>query len=759
MSSKNYKYLLLTTTALLFSGVPFAAASQDAQNTASIAGASGTSDPLLANNTASDVDTILASIAAAPDMAGPINGSDGGDDVVNAFDNDRLNGAPIDPADITANVTIPASPVSPGDPVPVLDPATGLVDVPAGTPAGSYTITYEICENSNPTNCASAAISVIVEAPPIIAEDETLPPVNSGTGGDDIANLLDNDRLNGDPIDPALVTLTITNPPSDPGIVIDPASGLVSVSTDVPPGTYSFTYQICENLNPSNCDTAVATIEVEAQNGAISGKVFNDDNVNDVQDPDDQPRQGFLIEVVRDGAVIATGSTDADGSYLIEDLLAVGGYSIVFTDPATGTVYEIIDNITVTAGDTLENVDLPIDPSGVIYDSVTRQAISGAQITLVDSNRVTLPDECFIDPSQASQITGVLGEYQFDLVPGAAPQCPVGETVYRLDITPPSGFFSPSSVIAPQDGPFDPTGLAGPVLINPENGPPLGPNPPYYLSFALESGDPDVIFNHIPLDPFLNRDPLIVVKTSPKRTANIGDIVPYEITVQNQEAFQRNDVDVVDVLPAGMRYIRGSGFVGGVAQEPETDNAGRELVWRDQVIPANGSVTYSLSMVIGAGVTRGEKINTGLAEDGGTGDPISNRGTAVVQIVPSSVFDCSELIGKVFEDANYNGYQDEGEPGVPGVRLATVNGQLVTTDEFGRYHIACAAVPNARMGANYILKLDPRSLPLGWDTTTGNPRSIRLTRGKFGELNFGVAPADDRVVGAGSPKTRTDGGE
>jgi hypothetical protein len=149
---------------------------------------------------------------------------------------------------------------------------------------------------------------------------------------------------------------------------------------------------------------------------------------------------------------------------------------------------------------------------------------------------------------------------------------------------------------------------------------------------------------------------------------------------------------------------------------------------------------------VGAGVTEGTKVNTGFVLDGPTGAPISNRSSAAVRIAPSSVFDCSELIGKVYEDTNRNGYQDEGEPGVPGVRLATVNGLLVTTDEFGRYHITCAAVPDARIGSNFVLKLDPRTLPLGWKPTTDNPRSIRLTRGKMGELNFGVAPQERDVA-------------
>jgi hypothetical protein len=63
---------------------------------------------------------------------------------------------------------------------------------------------------------------------------------------------------------------------------------------------------------------------------------------------------------------------------------------------------------------------------------------------------------------------------------------------------------------------------------------------------------------------------------------------------------------------------------------------------------------------------------------------------------------------------------------------------LITADQYGRYHVTCAAVPNARIGSNFILKLDPRSLPGGYQITTENPRVVRLTRGKVTELNFGA---------------------
>jgi large repetitive protein len=143
--------------------------------------------------------------------------------------------------------------------------------------------------------------------------------------------------------------------------------------------------------------------------------------------------------------------------------------------------------------------------------------------------------------------------------------------------------------------------------------------------------------------------------------------------------------------------------------------------------------------------------------------------------VPEAVFDCSDVIGKVFDDVNRNGVQDAydpraaitdqdifldkygklappepeellGEPGIPGVRIATVNGLLITTDEYGRFHVPCAALP-ADIGSNVTLKLDPRTLPVGYGLTTENPRTLRLTPGKVAKMNFGVALTDMVDIG------------
>ena len=694
-----------------------------------------------------------AAIAASPDAPAPVNGSLGGNDIINAFANDMLNGAPVVPADITATVTTPAAPVTPGAPVPVLDPATGLVDVPAGTPAGTYNIGYQICEKLNPANCATSAVTVVVEPPAIVAANDVPAPIRQGIGNPSAINVFANDMLNGVLVDPALINAVILQPAANSGVVLDPITGNVSVAAGVPAGTYVIEYQICEKLNPANCKSASVTVVVEPALSAVTGTVFTDFDGDHVIDANEPRRVGWIVEIMHGGVKVETAITDSNGNYRVEGLPSGPGYDIVFRNPENNVVYDQIKGVTLGANTTVIDQNQPIDPSGVFYDLITRQPIAGVRAVLADANGVPLPTICFVDASQANQTTGASGEYRFDIVPGAAPQCPVTQTVYQIIATPPAGYAPGSTVLLPQPGPFDPTGLPAPVRINPDPTPPTGSSTPFYLSFNLAAGDPDIVNNHIALDPFLTRTPLIVTKTSIKRAASVGDIVPYEITVRNTENVQRAGVTVVDILPSGMKYVIGTALVNGIAQEPvKTD---RQLAWTGQVIPASGSVRYNLTLIVGAGVTGGEKVNTGLAQNGADNAAISNRGTAVISITPNAVFDCSELLGKVFEDTNRNGYQDENEPGVPGVRLVTVNGQLITTDEFGRYHIACAAVPDARIGSNFVLKVDTRTLPLGWDTTTDNPRSIRLTRGKFGELNFGVAPKETRSTSPGAPTPGT----
>jgi len=124
---------------------------------------------------------------------------------------------------------------------------------------------------------------------------------------------------------------------------------------------------------------------------------------------------------------------------------------------------------------------------------------------------------------------------------------------------------------------------------------------------------------------------------------------------------------------------------------------------------------------------------------------LSGEATATVRLVPDPNFDCTDVMGKVYDDANRNGIQDLDEPGIGGARLVTARGLSTTTDEHGRFHITCAIVPREGRGSNFILKLDDRTLPSGFRSSTPLVRIERATRGKTLRFNFGASI--HRVVG------------
>ena len=78
------------------------------------------------------------------------------------------------------------------------------------------------------------------------------------------------------------------------------------------------------------------------------------------------------------------------------------------------------------------------------------------------------------------------------------------------------------------------------------------------------------------------------------------------------------------------------------------------------------------------------------------------------------------------------------ERGIPGVRLASVDGLLVETDQFGRYHLAGIPGGAWERGRNFILKVDPSTLPPGTQITTDNPLVRRITPGLPVRFDFGA---------------------
>ncbi|MHC0443430.1 HYR-like domain-containing protein, partial [Flavobacterium sp. 3-210] len=264
-------------------------------------------------------------ILANDDTAGPINGTTGGTNVINVYTNDTLNGSPVNPSDVTLTTVTP-------DPTGVLTlNPDGSITVAPNTPAGTYTLTYQICENADFGNCDTAIVTVTVSSSPIVANDDSYTNIGCNRFGV-VGNLLSNDLLNGLPVTLQLVNFSLvpqnTDVKSDPNITVDTAGNL-TVGSATASGTYTYTYQICEKLNPNNCDTGTITITV-IPNGVttLSSSACNDDStLIDLLAllPADTPINGTWVDTnntnaLRDGILNALGL--AIGNYVFEYRIA-----------------------------------------------------------------------------------------------------------------------------------------------------------------------------------------------------------------------------------------------------------------------------------------------------------------------------------------------------------------------------------------------------------------------------------------------------
>jgi uncharacterized repeat protein (TIGR01451 family) len=538
--------------------------------------------------------------------------------------------------------------------------------------------------------------------------------------------------------------------------------------------------------NPPQTARASVSIDVGGMVGVgvLNGKAWHDANFDTISDSNERVLEGWTVELYRNDVLLRSAVTDAGGAYRIAGIVpnyaTADRYELRFLAPGAGAAtaklgrahstftndLQRITDIVVQSGSNLQDLNLPINPNGVVYNTILRTPIAGAILTLQHGG-AALPAACFYDPAQQGQATLADGYYRFDLN-FSEPACPSGGDYVMETTAPPVGFIAgQSQIIPPASGastaafsvPTCPASVGDAIAATAQHcevqpsefAPPATVRPRtdgtrYHVHFLFDDsqvpGSSQIYNNHIPLDPDL-QGLLSMTKTTPMINVSRGQLVPYVITYTNITQVPLFDVTVVDRFPAGFSYVAGSARLDGVPTEPTL--AGRELIWRDLSVDASARHTLMMLLAVGAGVSEGEFVNRVQASNQLTGTPLSNEATARVRIVPDPDFDCTDVTGKVFDDANRNGLQDSGERGLPGVRVATARGLLATTDAYGRYHITCAVTPREGRGSNFVLKLDDRTLPSGYRSSTDQLKVLRATRGKAVRLNF--AASIHRVIG------------
>ena len=141
-------------------------------------------------------DTALVTVNVTPpaifanaDMVS-VNGFDGGNNIINVWGNDLLNGASANNTNVITTLTTPAS-----NPAITFNTATGMVSVAPGQVAGNYSLVYTICDSMNISNCDTGIVYINITAPPIDAKNDTV-YVDGYAAAGTLINVLTNDKLN-----------------------------------------------------------------------------------------------------------------------------------------------------------------------------------------------------------------------------------------------------------------------------------------------------------------------------------------------------------------------------------------------------------------------------------------------------------------------------------------------------------------------------------------------------------------------------------
>ncbi|RBQ01396.1 hypothetical protein, partial [Pedobacter miscanthi] len=105
------------------------------------------------------------------------------------------------------------------------------------TPAGTYSVVYQIEDKLNPGLTTQATVTVVVDAPVMVANSDA-GSANGFTGGVAVPNVLSNDSYNGSPATLTNVNLSQLST-TDPNVTLDPATGAVNVAPNTKAGTYT----------------------------------------------------------------------------------------------------------------------------------------------------------------------------------------------------------------------------------------------------------------------------------------------------------------------------------------------------------------------------------------------------------------------------------------------------------------------------------------------------------------------------------------
>ena len=396
------------------------------------------------------------------------------------------------------------------------------------------------------------------------------------------------------------------------------------------------------------------------------------------------------------------GSTTADGqgNYVFHNLPPDNYHVIAVTLDGRAGRFDI-PSIAQTPGTLVVQDDPLIDPFGVVFNSVAGTPLAGAVVRLVYSatgQLVPLPNlpDGSLQPNPVT--TTVSGFYQFPLVPAGS---------FRLVVTPPAGYFWPST--NPNPSPVYTVTAAS-----------------YGAGFTLSVGDLPLNVN-FPLDLPTT---LSLVKSGAPDPVQAGALLTYTLVVANSGGITATGVTITDVVPTNTTWASGGTYAGGIVS------------WSGLTVAASSSLTVTFAVTVTRPLPNGTVItNTNYSVDSNETNPVP--GTPLTVTVSSG-----NIAGLVWNDLDGDGTRDGGEASLPGAVITlTWDSQAVTTTTDASGYYTFTGYP---AGTYTVTEQNPSGYPLD---TAPNVVPATITVGATTQVNFGDTPTAARPL-EGIPAAR-----
>jgi uncharacterized repeat protein (TIGR01451 family) len=244
-------------------------------------------------------------------------------------------------------------------------------------------------------------------------------------------------------------------------------------------------------------------------------------------------------------------------------------------------------------------------------------------------------------------------------------------------------------------------------------------------------------------------DQMQIVKAADRSVTEPGSNAVYRLSVRNRGDASLQQIDISDILPLGFKFLPNSvrGEIDNQIVPVTAEVNGNTIRFRTTAtIPPNRVLNIAYATQVTTDATRGTGRNSAVA----TGERSDNRfklkdGPAnhQMKVRPGLLSDCGVIIGRVFDDKNFDGEQQPHEPGMPNAVIFLDDGNRITTDAKGLFSVS-NVLSGYRTGA-----LDLTSIP-GYTIAADQPlktnrqnqsRLVKLAPGGLVRMNFAVTPS------------------